>query len=408
MKKSESVKRKRHCMVVHAHYPFGETRVQRQAEALVRHGYAVDVLCLHNKSTEVATEFCNGVRVIRLPVRYRNHSWIGGKFLEYLRFFLLAMVKLTQLHRQNPYATIQCHNLPDFIVFAAWIPKLFGACVILDIHDLMPEFYQSRYAKNNGSTSRSVPLLYLQEKLACRFADHVITVSEIWRQTLIGRGVPADKCSVVMNVADHTIFHQPQEPKTERDDKNSLHLIYHGILPYRYGLDLALQAVAKVSQQIPNIRLTIHGAGEYYPNLVALAKELGLTDKHIHFSTKFVPLDELPDLIGSADIGLAPYRQDVFSDGIVPTKLMEYAALGMPAIAARTTAIEAYFKDTMVEFFTPGDADDLARCVLTLHSEPDRLTQLVQGAEKFNQCYNWPALSEKYAALVEGLGGVSD
>jgi hypothetical protein len=96
MTKAESGNRKRHCMVVHAHYPFGETRVQRQAEALVRHGYAVDVLCLRAKS-EAATELCNGVRVMRLPVRYRNHKAFVGKLGEYVRFFFLAMVKLAGL-----------------------------------------------------------------------------------------------------------------------------------------------------------------------------------------------------------------------------------------------------------------------------------------------------------------------
>lgn len=100
-----------------------------------------------------------------------------------------------------------------------------------------------------------------------------------------------------------------------------------------------------------------------------MAKELDLLDKHVHFSTKVLPVADLPDLIRSADVGLAPYRRDVFTDGIVPTKLMEYAALGMPAIAARTTAIEGYFKDTMVEFFTPGDVEDLARCIFRLYSD---------------------------------------
>lgn len=401
MTKSQSTHGNRHCMVVHARYPHGETRVQRQAEALIRHGYQVDVLCLREK-TEAAEEDCNGVRVIRLPVRYKNHDRITGKFFEYLRFFLLAMLKIAQLHAQRPYQTVQLHNLPDFLVFAGWVPRLLGAHIILDLHDLMPEFYQGRYG--GSDTSRMIRLLYLQEKLACRFADHVVTVSELWRQTLIERGVPPKKCSVVMNVADHTIFRQPQEPKAETIHENGLHLIYHGSITYRYGIDLAVRAVAQVREQIPNIRLTIHGGGEFYPDLVALAKDLDLLDTHVHFSTNFIPIDALADFISAADIGLAPYRGDVFSDGIVPTKLMEYAALGMPAIAARTKAIEAYFKDTMVEFFTPGDADDLAHCILSLHSDRERLKQLAQGAETFNQRYNWKKLGAEYVALVERLG----
>ena len=162
MTKSELVNSKRHCMVVHSHYPRGETRVQRQAEALVRHDYEVDVLCLRGKR-EAATEFCNGVRVI------------------------------------------------------------------LDFHDLMPEFYRERY--RGDDTSLSVRLLYLQEKLSCRFADHVITVSEHWRQALIERGVPAHKCSVVMNVADDNIF-RPLKDDLPRSPINSeLQMIYRSFGP---------------------------------------------------------------------------------------------------------------------------------------------------------------------------------
>jgi glycosyltransferase involved in cell wall biosynthesis len=401
MTRQTTTNTKRHCMVVHAHYPAGETRVQRQAEALLRNGYAVDVLCLRN-TYEAAAELCNGVRVIRLPVRYRNHDRVIGKFWEYVRFFFLAMLKVTQLHIRHPYRTVQLHNLPDFIVFAAWMPKLLGARVILDLHDLMPEFFQAR--SGSAEVNAKVRLLYAQEKLACRFADHVVTVSEIWRQKLIARaGVPADKCSVVMNVADHNVFRRPADAEVRDIGQNGLHLIYHGSLGFHHGLDIAVNAIAKVREKAPTVRLTIHGGGEYLPYLVSLAKDLGVLDKQVCFSTTPMPINDLAKLIRTADLGLAPYRNDVFSGEIVPTKLMEYAALGMPAIAARTTAIDAYFKDTMVEFFTPGDVDDLARCILALYADRRRLAELTDGADKFNQLYNWEKLGAEYVALVERL-----
>src|SRR5687768_11773742 len=117
---------KHHCMVVHAHYPRAETRVQRQAEALIRRGYEVNVLCLRSK-TEAPTEMCNGVQVIRLPVSYELHERLWGKLWEYMHFFLLVMLKLMQLYPKKRYTVVQVHNLPDFLVFAAWWPKLWGA-----------------------------------------------------------------------------------------------------------------------------------------------------------------------------------------------------------------------------------------------------------------------------------------
>ncbi len=279
------------------------------------------------------------------------------------------------------------------------IPKLMGVPIILDLHDLMPEFYAGRYGNSKSLTAR---LIRLQERLACRFADHVITVSEHWRQALIRRGVPEKKCSVVMNVADES--HIPSIG-TDLDNythvKDSFRLIYHGTLVERYGLDLAIKAVDRVRFDIPGIHLTLVGFGDYLPHLKEMVEDLRLNE-YVTF-VKLQLAEKLPDLIRSCHLGIVPYRNDIFTDGLLPTKLMEYAALGMPAIAARTSAIHAYFKDTMTEFFEPDNLDDLVRCILALYNNPERLSELACGCQKFNQQYNWAKVSSEYAALVDDL-----
>jgi glycosyltransferase involved in cell wall biosynthesis len=399
-KKANSTKR--YCMVVFARYPLAETRVQREAEALIKHGYEVDVICIQVPG-EIAVDYYRGVRIYRARYRFPAHLTKEGgltyDFLNYLRFFVSAAVKLTRLHKQRPYDMVQVHNLPDFLAFSALVPKLSGVPLILDLHDLMPEFYAGRFGQEGNPWLAR--LIRWQERLACSFADHVITVSEHWRQALIERGVPAHKCSVVMNVADENIFHCPEVGHPRLPDKDAFQLIYHGSIFQRYGLDLAIRAVDQVRHHIPNIHLTIVGAGDYKPKLIQMTQELGLNG-HVTVSKPCLA-EELPELIREADAGIVPYRNDVFTDGLIPTKLMEYAALGLPAIAARTSAIETYFSNTMVEFFEPGDADDLARCICMLHRDRERLAELAQGCRKFNQRYNWNKIGAEYVSLVKRL-----
>jgi glycosyltransferase involved in cell wall biosynthesis len=393
--------RKRHCMVVHAYYPIGETRVEREALALVDHGYEVDVICLRLRA-EPELAMVDGVQVHRLPVwRLKYGSSLIAQLFEYLVFFALAFIRLTRLHRHRHYDAVQVHNLPDFLVFVALIPKLTGARIILDLHDLMPEFY----AERGGLSLDSLPvrLIRWQERMACRFADQVITVTELWRQTLIQRGQPADKVAVVMNVADDRIFRRDTAPNARLHDDGCFRLIYHGTLTQRYGLDLVLRAVDTIRQTVPHVCLTLHGGGEYRDTLMSLVNELGLQD-FVQFSTRPVPTAELPHLLKKADLAVVPYRNGVFTGGILPTKLMEYTALGIPAIAARTPAIEHYFDDTMVEFFEPGDVDSLARCIRRLYGSPERLAELVQGSREFNREYSWARISAEYVALVDRLG----
>jgi glycosyltransferase involved in cell wall biosynthesis len=261
----------------------------------------------------------------------------------------------------------------------------------------MPEFFAGRFG--SGRRGWLVWSIRWQERLACRFADHVITVSDHWRQTLIQRGVPEEKCTVVMNVADERIFAKRPKPTASHP---RWHLVYHGTLTYRYGLDLVIRAVGLLREEIPEIRLTILGKGDHMPVLVELSQELAL-EEHVELRDELVTADELPAIIADADLGVVPYRNDVFTDGLLPTKLMEYAAMGIPCVAARTSAIEAYFRDTMVEFFTPGDAEDLARCILELRRDPDRLARLARRSRNFTRRYSWGEIGAAYAALVGRL-----
>jgi glycosyltransferase involved in cell wall biosynthesis len=290
------------------------------------------------------------------------------------------------------------HNLPDFLIFSAWIPKKMGARLILDLHDLMPEFFSGRFKAHMPNLLK---LIKWQERQSCKFADHVITVSEHWRQALIKRGVPENKCSVIMNVADDRIFHPCDLRLNKQDSTGRFRLIYHGSIHDRYGLDTAVEAVDRLRADIPNIQLTLIGNGSYLAHIRKMVEDRKLGE--------YVKIDglhlaeELPAIIRSHDLGVVPYLNDVFTDGLLPTKLMEYAALGLPAVASRTTAIEAYFRDTMTDFFEPGSAEDLSKHIRYLHDHPERLDELSKGCKKFNENYNWPKVSAEYLKLVDSL-----
>jgi glycosyltransferase involved in cell wall biosynthesis len=386
-------------MVVHAYYPLGETRVQREAEALVEAGYDVDVICLRDDG-EQPRERYRGVEIHRLPVRIARSSLLA-QLGSYLHFLARATLQLTQLHLRRHYGSVQVHNLPDFLVICAILPKVQRIPVVLDLHDLMPEFFAGRFGP--GRMPIVARLVRVQERLSCRFADHIITVSEHWRRALLQRGVPEYKCSVVMNVADERLFTRRPEPTmpASRSDP-TFRLIYHGTVTMRYGLDLAVRAVGLLRGEIPGIHLTILGRGDAMPALVELRDRLGLR-AHVELRDELLLADELPTFIAGADLGVVPYRNDVFTDGLLPTKLMEYAAIGLPCVASRTTTIEAYFADAMVELAEPDDVDDLARAIRELHAEPQRLAALANRSVHFTERHSWSRIGPDYVALLRRL-----
>lgn len=381
-------------MVVYSYYPLGETRVQREAEALVQAGMTVDVICPRGPG-ETSRDSHRGVEIYRVPMRIWKSSLLR-QLLGYLLFGVLAGLSLTRHHLRSAYRTIQVHNLPDFLVFSALVPKLMGVSIILDLHDLMPEFFEGRFGGRGGAVGRAIRW---QEKMSCRFADHVIVVSDHWRETLRSRGVPYEKSSVVMNVADERIF-RPVE--AGRPSGEAFRLFYHGTVTYRYGLDLAIEAMALLRNDIPIVRLVIIGKGDLMDELPGLCQEFDVADI-VELRNELVMAEDLPEIIARADLGIVPYRNDVFTDGLLPTKLMEYAAMELPCVAARTTAIERYFAGTMVAFFEAGSADSLAEVVRDLYRSPDRIERLKAGADEFNRRHNWSTVGAAYVDTVLGL-----
>lgn len=392
----------RHCMIVQNYYPFDETRVQREALALIEAGIEVDVICLRLKD-EPAFEVVEGVNVHRVPLIRRRGVGPAVLLYQYMSFFIAATLKVTKLHRKKRYDTVQTHNTPDFLVFSAIYPKLTKAKVILDIHDLMPEFLCSKFGV--GMKHPVARGLIVLERMSCRFADHVITVTEPWRDTLVQRSIPRERTSVVNNAADHRHFHKRTAPLSQGNGVDApVKILYHGTIVDRYGIDLAVRAVARLRQTLPNITLTIQGRGDAYKDIVALLDELRLNDI-VTIDDKFLSAEDLAALVASADIGLCPYRRDLFTDGILPTKLLEYSSVGIAALASRTAAVEYYFGSDCVEMFEPGNLDDLCHHLELLIREPDRRARLAGAIGKVDQTNRWSQEAAQYSSQVSELAG---
>ena len=395
---STTVKPLRHCMIVQSHYPI-DVRVRRETEALIQHGHSVDVIC-RRYGSQPKFEMIRGVRVHRLAIGQKKWA-VLPLFLDYISFAFLAFLTVTRLHIRHRFDVVQTHNLPDFLVFAAIVPRLTGSRIILDIHDLMPEFFCSRFKTSLNSFGSH--LVRWQESLSCRFAHRVITVTELWKQTLVKRGVPQDKCFVVMNLADPAYF-EPRSngPRECVPDSDAFRLIYHGTVTHRYGIDLLLKALESVKKEIPNVHLHIHGSGDFAETIQMMVSQLGL-ENHVVITSNFMTPSDLSQLITSFDLGVVPYRRDVFTDGILPTKLLEYVALGIPALVARTGVISCYFDDNAVEFFEPEDVNDLAQHILRLYRDRSRLTELVNNSGRFNTLYSWSRQKDAYVRFVERI-----
>jgi hypothetical protein len=122
-------------MISHSVYT-RDNRVRRYAESLADRGDRVDVFALRQSRDSTNHQIINGVRVFGVQHRAAKGKRSKLAYLwPLLRFLAVTSTRLTRRHLQQRYDIVHVHNIPDFLVFAAWYPKLTGVRVILDIHD---------------------------------------------------------------------------------------------------------------------------------------------------------------------------------------------------------------------------------------------------------------------------------
>lgn len=289
------------------------------------------------------------------------------------------------------------HNIPNFLVFTALIPRLGGAKVILDIHDTMPEAYATKF-----ELPLDHPLIGLfrwEERLSAWFAHQVITTNELHREVLCSHGIPKNKIEVILNVGNERLFH----PFEHGEQHDGLTLVYHGTIAERLGIDLILKALSVTSKECSGISLLLIGEGDFLSAIKTLVKEFGLTDKVQIMG--FVPVEELPIYLARADVGVVGNRKytEEKQNYMLPVKMLEYAAMEIPTIAPRLKIIEYYFDDSNAILYEPDSAEDLARCVRDVYKHRDRLENLRDGLRHFNAHHNWKGMEQKYLNLVSEL-----
>lgn len=386
---------RRVCMITHSFYE-SDNRVTRYAEALAARGDSVDVLALRRSSQAPTHEIIERVSVHRIQNRFGKTERSRFAYLwPLLRFLANSARWVTRQHRRRPYDLLHIHNMPDFLVFAGWFPKLTGARILLDIHDIVPEFYTTKFS--GGKPGATTALLQLIERRSARFAHHVIVSNHLWLEKYAARTGSQGKCSVFINNVDTRVFH----PQSRTRDDGKLIILFPGGLQWHQGLDIALRAFRRVSDELPHAEFHLYGDGNMKPSLIALAAELGFNGRVKFFEP--VRVKEVARIMANADLGVVPKRADSFGNEAYSTKIMEFMSLGVPVVVSKTRIDRYYFDDSVVRFFESGNADALADAMLEVLRDPALRQRMTANATAYATRHSWMLRKADYLKLVDDL-----
>lgn len=390
-------KKKKICMIAYTVYPF-DARVRREAETLAAScSFEIIVLCLKQKATAQAY-IKDKVYVQELNLIKYEGNRTAKYFISYARFLLKSFLACSYIFLQRGIDVVHVHNMPNALVLAAIIPKIFRKPLVLDMHDSVPDTFEAKF---RGRTGVVLKILYLEEKLSAWMSNRIICVNHVQKNIAVRRGIPSEKIYISMNVPDHNRFVSLDDAKKVHIKDGRFKLVYHGTITERLGIDLAIEAVKLLRDRIPGIELHLWGGGDYVDFLRYQYQDSG-SNEDIYFH-EAVPIEELPRALAEVDVGIIPNRRSVATELMLPVKMMEYIALGIPVVAPKLRAIKHYFTDEMVSFFEPEDIESMAEAIFRVYHDASLYKTQMEKAKMFLVEYGWEKQSKCFIDFYHGI-----
>lgn len=381
------------CMVTYSNYE-RDPRVRRNSEALVGANFEVDVIALKDAGQSFV-ETVSGVRVYHVPFSKIR----GGKIsyiIAYSVFFLLSFFYVSFLHIRKKYDLLLIHNMPDFLVFSAILPKITRTPILLDIRDPMPELFGSIFRGRASIFFQS--LLLLEERVSFNFSDKLLTVHKEMYGLLTHRGVDPHRLEIVRNLPDTTIFHKGIQTSGKHE---CFKLVYAGTISPRHHLDLVLEAILYLQSELPDIRFILVGDGPDIPRLKELAINFQIEDK-VSFRGA-IPVNEVPEILASCDVAVASYADDENGNLVFPTKVFEALEIGLPVLCTRVKTVQDYLGDDALFYFSPEDLESLIDQVRLIRQNPDLVKKKILNGQKFLLDNNWENEKNKLIQIIVSM-----
>jgi glycosyltransferase involved in cell wall biosynthesis len=380
-------------MIAYTLYSF-DPRVKRAAEALAESGHQVDVFAISHDGTRASSD--GGPLRVRLLPMQKKQTGLARYAFEYGAFFSWAFILVSLLHARRRYHVVYVHNMPNFLVFAGLFPKIGGAKIVLDVHDPAAELLADIRGHDLPPWARR--LANAEERISISFSDTLITVNESMRRRL--SAMSSRPVSVVMNIPNPRRF-APLE--ASRDRGSFEWIVYSGSIAHRNGIDLVVRAVSLLADGFPSLRFRVIGEGPALESVMRLAEDLGVADR-VEFPG-LVPSGQIPSMLSDAAAGISPQRGGVFGSLVFSMKVAEYVALGLPVICSGIATMRHYFSDDELLFFEPENAEDLARAIRVLLTNPAAAEERAARSRMKLDKLDRPAQEETLVETVEALAG---
>jgi len=350
-------------------------------------------------------EWIDGLRVIRIWTYMAANEGVVRRTLDYMSYMFSAIFFAW---RYPTFDVLLATSPPFFAAIAGWVVAgLRRRPWVFEIRDLWPASIRAVGA----SRSRALDLVERLELFLYRKADRIISLTQSFRRDLASRGIPVEKNDVVTNAVDLRQFGPEQVRFDARErlciPKDAFLAGYIGTTGLAHDLEKVLDAADRCRDEA-RLCFLIMGEGAKRAELEAEARRRELSNVVFH---DFVPHDDVPSVLAALDVSLIHLRPDPVFRTVIPSKMFESMAMGIPMIMAVEGESAALVTDAGAGICVPsGDGAAIAEAVRRLAAEPALAAKLGQrgrtaAESKYSRRPNAEAALRTLLAAVQSYTG---
>ena len=333
---------------------------------LAARGFRVTLICAGFKGAP-ERETIHGVEVVRVGNRYTFYAR-GPAYYRRLERSLTGPALLIEDLNKLPFYGALYARLPILAI----VHHLFGATAFRQVN--LPVATVT-YASELG-----IPRIYRRVPM--------VAVSPSTRDDLIARGIAPANITMIPNGLDHAHYSPPDVAPGRRI------LSLGRIEPYK-RIDIAVDAMAKLVQTVPDAHLTIVGRGDAFPALERQVTKLGL-DHAVEFRG-FVSEQEKVELYRRARVFVNPSEKEGWG-----LTILEANACGVPAVASDVPGLRDSVRHEETGLLVPhGDVNAMAAALHGVLTDDATWTRLRSGALQWAANFTWESVTDQMQAVIE-------
>ena len=325
-----------------------------------------------------AQQIIDGVRILRAyiyPALHRSYFWRVVSFLSFMFSSVWTALSVKDVD------LVMGTTPPIFQAVSAWVVALIRRKpFLLEVRDLWPEFGVSMGVLKNPIV---IALARWLENFLYARATHILVNSPAYKEYMLGKGVPENKVTYIPYGTDIDMFNPDVDGSFIRKKmglEDKFVVLYAGALGQANDIDTILRAAERLNNE-DKIRIVLFGDGKERTRLESESARMKLTNL---IFAGVCPKKEMPLVISSADVCLAILQDVPMFRTTYPNKVFDYMA------SARGTVlvIDGVIRDVIESsdggvFVQPGDDERLAKTILELSKDSQRVKQMGLNARAY-------------------------